>query len=112
MNKEKDDIKYLKNSVGALQLIADMKYPAISWIVRLLDRHLRDPAPRHVTALKSTYRILSTRRNHGPNYDKKRPLKLTCYTDSEYAADRDTRRSTTGFLVLEMKQPIVWVSAR
>ena len=98
--------------MGTLRFIADTTHPAISWIVGVLGRHLHNPAPRHATALKSIYRFLSTRRNHGPRYDKKGPLELTCYTDSDYAADRDTRRSITGLIVLAMKQPIVWASAR
>ena len=112
MDEEQADIKDFQKAVGTLRFIADTTHPAISWIAGVLGRHLHNPAPRYATALKSIYRFLSTRRNHGPRYDKKGPLELTCYTDSDYAADRDTRRSLTGLLVLAMKQPIVWASAR
>lgn len=39
-------------------------------------------------------------------------LELSCYTDSDYAADRDRRRSITGPLILASNQPILWCLAR
>ena len=46
------------------------------------------------------FRYLSARIEDGPVYDKKGPLEFTCYTDSDYAGCKDTRKSVSGNLLL------------
>lgn len=106
------DKKAFPKVVGILRFIADTTHPAIAWITGVLGRHLHNPAQRHATALKPIVRYLSSRMHQGPRFTAKGPLALTCYTDSDYAACRNTRRSTTGMLLLASDQPIVWASAR
>lgn len=52
-------------------------------------------------------RYLSTHLDNGPVYGADAPLTLTCYTDTDYAADTDRRRSITG-----LDKPCIWMSAR
>lgn len=111
-DEDRADKKAFQKAVGTLRFIADTTHPAIAWISGVLGRHLHDPAPRHVAALKPIIRYLSSRVHQGPLFTSKGPLALTCYTDSDYAACRNTRRSTTGMLLLASLQPIVWASAR
>lgn len=62
-------------------------------------------------ALKPMYENLSSRTNDGPVYDKRYSLELTCYTDSDYAACKDTRRSISGNLLMANKMLVMWGSA-
>lgn len=39
-------------------------------------------------------------------------IKITGYSDSDYAGDLDTRRSTTGFIFMSSNGPISWNSQR
>ena len=43
---------------------------------------------------------------------KGKPLKITCYSDSDHAGDLVTRRSTTGILLFVNNTPIKWYSKR
>lgn len=94
--------------VGSLRFTADTTHPGIDHIISLLGRHLHDSAQRHVDALKPIYRYLSSRVDDGPVYDKKGPLEFTCYTDSDYAACKDTRRSVSGNLLTTNRMLIMW----
>ena len=96
------------SDVGSLRFVADTTHPGIAHIVGLLGRHLHNPSQRHVDALKPIYRYLSSRANDGPIYDQKGPLEFTCYTDSDYAACKDTRKSVSGNLITSMGQLLMW----
>lgn len=111
-NEATADKKAYQTAVGTLRFIADTTHPGLAWILGILGRHLHDPAPRHLTAIKPVLRYLSTCVHDGPTFTRTGPLQLTCYTDSDYAADPDTRRSITGILCLASEQPVLWGSAR
>lgn len=64
-------ISYFQKSVGTLRFIADTTHPAIARILGVLGRLLHDPGTRRISALKSIFRCLSSRLNHGPRYAKK-----------------------------------------
>lgn len=98
-------------NVGTLRFIADTTHPGISYIVGFLGRYLQDPCQRHVDALKSTYRYLSSRANDGPTFESKGPLYLVGFTDSDYAGDKDRRRSVSGCIVKANQMLILWISS-
>lgn len=95
----------IQSAGGTLRVIADTTHPVITWIVGMLGRHLHNPAQLHLDALKPIYRYLSSRKDRGPTYEEKEQLRVEGYTDSNYAADTDTRRSVTGVIILASKQP-------
>ena len=105
------DSKQYMRDVGTLRFIADTTHPGIAHIVGILGRHLHNPCQRHVDALKPIFRYLSARIEDGPVYDKKGPLEFTCYTDSDYAGCKDTRKSVSGNLLLANGMPIMWGAA-
>lgn len=105
------DNKQYMSDVGSLRFIADTTHPDISHIVGLLGGHLHNPSQRHVDALKPIYRYLASRSGNGPAYNKRSPLEFTCYTDSDYAACKDTRRSISGNLLMANGMLIMWGSA-
>ena len=75
----------------------------------VLTRHLKTPT---YASCKAACRVLNYLAHH-PNYaitycgDK---LNLHVYTDSDWASDKDTRRSTSGFIVLMAGGPVNWIS--
>lgn len=101
-----------QSAVGTFRFVADTTLPAISCITGVLGRHLHNPAPRHVAALKPILRFLSSRADNRQKYTPHGPLRLSCYTDSDYADDPDTRRWVTGIIALASDQPLAWVSVR
>lgn len=98
--------------MDTLRFITDTNHPAISCITGVLGQQFYNPFPRHVAAIKSNLRNLTSRSRHGPRYKARRSLQLTCYTDSYYAAGTEKRRSVAGLLALASSQPVAWASAR
>lgn len=96
------------SDVGSLRFVADTTHPGISHIIGILGRHLHNPSQRHVNTLKQMSRYLSTRANDRPEYDKKGPLELTCYTDSDDAACKESGESVSGNLITSMGQLLMW----
>lgn len=90
------DVKQYMGNAGSLRFIVDTTHPDIFHIVGIIGRHLHDPSPRHVEALKPIYRYLSSRFNGVPVYDKQGPPDFTCYTDSDYSGCTDIRRYVSG----------------
>ena len=50
--------------------------------------------------------------NHGILYSKSKSFTLSSYSDSDYAGDLETRRSTSGNLFFLANGPISWLSQR
>ena len=76
--------------------------PEIAFAVGELSRYVTNPGPNHYAALKRLLRYLKGTRDYGILYKTSGSfpvLKLEAYSDSDWAQDLDTRRSTTGFLI-------------
>ena len=95
--------------VGCLLYLAVVTRFDICYPVGVLTRHLKCPT---YAACKGACRVL--------NYLAYTPLRGICYTgsrlnlhafcDSDWASDKDTRRSTSGVLVLMAGSPVSWLS--
>jgi Reverse transcriptase (RNA-dependent DNA polymerase) len=70
----------------------------ISFAVSALSRYCSKPAKRHLNALVRVLRYLKSTKNHAIVYGRKSGI--FAYMDSDYAGDRDERRSTTGYAVI------------
>ena len=106
-----------------LQLIGSLLYAAIStridisYIVARLSRYNSNPGQVHWSAAKRVVRYLKgnnqsklffkTNRNH-----KNDELIVSGYSDSDWAADTDDRKSTTGYIVKLNDCPISWLSKK
>jgi hypothetical protein len=99
-----------KSSVGALFYIARATRPDIVHAVGQVARFMQDPAPEHWDALLRIYRYLKR--------TKSVPLVMrgngsgVCegYSDSDWAGDRLTSKSHTGWLVFVDGSPVAWHS--
>lgn len=63
-------------------------------------------------AIKPILRYLTSRKNDSLTYYNKVPIKMECYTDSDYAEDTDARRSVSEILVTASEMVLVWASSR
>ena len=101
-----------RSGVGTLLYLTKHNRPDLCNAVRELSKRLDKPTPIH---LKELYRIiiyvLSTKR-HGlkflPHWH--RTWELVAYSDSDYASDKETRRSVYGFFVYSCGIPNAWKS--
>ena len=75
----------------------------------LLAKHMSKPAMRHWTYAKSVLAYLNTTKTYGITYGTTNET-LQAYTDADYAACKDTRKSRTGYVFTLFGGAITWSS--
>jgi hypothetical protein len=92
-----------KEAVGALIYLSVTTRFDIAYAVSIVARHLSDPGWSHWLAVKRILRYLKGTAKLGLSFQRSTPSVqspgLVVYVDSDYAEDKDCRRSRTGFVV-------------
>ena len=107
--------------VGSLRYLEQCTRPDISFALNRLSRYQVNPGQAHWNELKHLVRYVSGTQSYGLlygkngypqhavfNHDLSGPLE--CFVDSDHAADKDTRRSCTGYVFFSRGGPISWRS--
>ena len=94
--------------------LSSVTRPDITYCVSYLSRFLNCFDESHYNAAKRILRYVIDTPNHGMKYDGRHinELLITGYCDADYAADINTRRSTTGYIFVMSEGPISWCSQR
>jgi hypothetical protein len=95
--------------VGSLLYVAVVTRLDIMYAVSVLTRHLKHPTYDACKAACRVLNYLSNSRSKGIRYHGSK-LCLHAYTDSDWGSDKDTRRSTSGTIVLMAGGPVNWMS--
>lgn len=95
----RQDVPY-RQAIGSLMYLADTSRPDISFAVNRLARKVANPTESDWKQVKHLLRYLSGTVNLGIKYARKGSCAITSYSDSDYAGDTDTSKSTTGFVIL------------
>ena len=95
--------------VGSLLYLAVVTRLDIMSAVGVLTHHLKCPT---YAACKAACRVLNYLSHHPaiPIRYSGRSLNLHAFTDSDWASDKDTRRSTSGGIVMMAGGPVNWLS--
>lgn len=99
--------KEYMSMVGSLLYAAMITRPDISYAVQALGRHLQATGEEHFAAAKRVMRYLQGSKQLGIKYHQGE-VKLVGYADADWASDKDTRRSTTGYLFKLGSSTISW----
>src|SRR5579859_2376507 len=97
--------------VGGLMFAACVTRPDIMCAVGQLSQFLNNPSSKHISAAKRVLRYLQGTSSLGITY-RPPPLRLQGYSDADWAGDMDTRKSTTGYVVMLNNGAIAWKSRR
>lgn len=112
------DLPYC-SGVGSLVYLSQCTRPDISYAFGCLSQHLECPCERHWESLEHVLRYLSVTIYASIAYTKPATPQLlgnqiwelpTCFSDADWAGDRSSRRSTTGYLFTFAGGPISWRS--
>src|SRR5271169_1504954 len=103
--------KEYQTIVGELMFAAIATRPDIMCTVGQLSQFNSDPSSKHLLAANRVLRYLKGTLTLGIKY-RKPPVKLTGLTDADWAGDVNTRRSTTGYVVMLNNGAIAWRSKR
>lgn len=105
------DIPY-RECIGSLLYAAVCIRVDIAFAVGKASRHVSDPRVMHWHACKRILRYLVGNRETGLNYSLNKNEGLIAYCDADFAGDDETRRSTTGSMIMLAGAPIHWRSSR
>ena len=105
------DIYPYATLVGALLYLSITTRPDIAFVVGRLSCFMSNPTTTHWTVAKGVLRYLATNADMGITFSGSGTT-IIGYCDADYAADVDTRRSTTGYVFLLNGGAITWCSKR
>jgi hypothetical protein len=105
------DSKEYVQIVGGLMFAACVSRPDIMCAIGQLSKYLNNPSLKHLMAAKRVLRYLKGTADLGIYYSK--PVHTVAgFSDADWANDLDTRRSTTGFVVMLNNGAVSWKSQR
>jgi hypothetical protein len=107
-----DDSTY-REAVGSLMFLMVCTRPDIAFAVGQVAQFSHNPKQAHWIAVQRILAYLKGTSKYGVTYGgtEQRHV-LTAFSDSDYAGDSDTRRSTTGYLLIYNGGPVAWGSRR
>lgn len=112
-SKDVANVPY-RQLIGSLLYASCLTRPDICYYVNLMARFSESPKLAHWSLLKEIAKYLIGREQECLVCTKNQnnSLVLNCYSDSDYGRCEDTRRSTTGLVVMLNSTPIIWKSKR
>lgn len=93
---ENVNVTTYKSLIGSLRYLVATR-PDISFGVGLLSRFMEEPKESHWAVAKRILRYIKGTSNDGIFYSTNEVVKLVGYTDSDWAGDIETRKSTSGY---------------
>ena len=109
---ERFDRTTYQQAIGCLTYLATRTRPDISASVGILSKFMADPGPAHWSGVKRILRYLQGTRNYGLVFVGGDKDVLLGYSDSDWAGDIVTRRSTSGYVFQLGQSTISWCSKR
>ncbi|GBL95368.1 Retrovirus-related Pol polyprotein from transposon TNT 1-94 [Araneus ventricosus] len=101
-----------RSLLGSLSYIASRTRPDISYAVNILSQFQENPGIIHWNILLKLLGYLSTTRGLQLNLSRVSDLNVECYSDADFAANRDDRVSIGGFIILLDEVPISWRTSK
>ncbi|KAL2237273.1 UNVERIFIED_CONTAM: Retrovirus-related Pol polyprotein from transposon TNT 1-94, partial [Sesamum indicum] len=99
------------NVIGSIMFLMICTRPDIAYAISCLSRYMSNPGPPHWEALKWLLKYLHGSENIGIRFSKRSEnTQLVGFVDSNYANDRDSRKSTTSYIFTFCGSCISWKS--
>ncbi|GFX18209.1 retrovirus-related Pol polyprotein from transposon TNT 1-94 [Trichonephila clavipes] len=95
-----------RNLIGSLSFIAIRTRPDIMYAVNVLSQFQANPGIKHWNCLLRLLGNLKYTQEYKLELSKVKSLKLRCYSDSDFATNRDDRVSMGGFITFIDETPI------
>ena len=102
--------KKYQSLIGSLMYAMCGTRPDIAYGVSTLSRFNRNPSSEHFNAAIRILKYLEGTKNIGVLYGSKESNTILGYSDSAYGDDKDSRRSTAGYVFLCWGGAIAWKS--
>ena len=116
MNEEEmaNEINYFRETIGAIQYIANTLRPDVTYAANYLSKFCLHPHPKIKSEIIRTIKYIYQTREYKiryTNYDKDISKNvITGYSDADYASDPNTRKSTLAGIFMMNGGPVAWFS--
>lgn len=102
-----------REAIGSLLFLASVSRPDIAFATNLLSRHMENPSESHWEMIKRIFRYLKGTQDYGLVFDEDlEGVRMTGYSDADFAGDVEIRKSTSGFVLTYNNTPISWYSKK
>lgn len=100
-----------RSLVGSLLYVATCTRPDIAYMVNQLSRHLERPTQQHWKAAIRVLRYLKSTKSVGIQYGvESKDVKVSAFSDANWASNKDDRRSVSGVMVMINGSPVIFKS--
>ncbi len=86
--------------------------PDIAFATSLVSRFAKNPSHQHTEAVKTICKCLKGSKHRGITYWGDEELKIEGYSDSDWEGNKESRKSTSGFIFMLNGGPISWCSKK
>ncbi|KAM1541869.1 hypothetical protein ACFX15_011235 [Malus domestica] len=100
-----------RSIVGSLQYLTFTR-PDIAYAVNTVCQFMAKPTEVHFGAVKRILRFLKGTMHHGITFSAHTEVGIHAFSDADWAADLNTRRSVTGYVVYIGCNPVSWQSKK
>lgn len=110
------EIRYMENvpyssAVGSVMYSMVCTRPDLAHAISVLSRYMSNPGREHWLAMKWLLRYIGSTTDIGLMYKKNgNQIDVEGYVDSDYAGDRDSRKSTSAYFFLVCGNCVSWKS--
>lgn len=101
-----------REAVGCLMYLSTRTRPDIALAVNRVSRHVEKPTKLHWNAVKRILKYLKGTSDYGLTFRRSNDTYLKAFSDADYAGELESRRSTTGYIVLWGSNIITWNTQR
>jgi hypothetical protein len=120
----RDHLLEYQQAIGSIMYAMLGTRPDLAFTVSTLSKYCSNPTPEHALAVRRTLRYLRKTINVGITYGGQENLAIqeaidglittgiTGFTDSDWAGDRDSRKSTSGYVFLLHGGAVSWKSTK
>lgn len=85
--------------------------PDIAFAISVASRYAKNPSHLHTEAVKTILKYLKGSKDRGIVYGGE-TLAIEGYSDSDWAGDKESRKSTSGYIFMLNGGPVSWCSKR
>lgn len=97
---------------GSLMFSMVETRPDIAFAIAVAARFAKNPSHAHTEAVKTIIRYMKGSINRGITYGGEEKLLIEGYSDSDWAGNKESRKSTSGFIFMLNGGPVSWCSKR
>ena len=98
--------------IGSIMFSMVETRPDIAFATSVVSRFAKNPSHQHTEAVKTILRYLKGSRDRGITFGGEKELCIEGYSDSDWAGDKESRKSTSGYIFMLNGGPVSWCSKR